>query len=63
MMSYALLIAFGMYKQTWLNDRSAYWFSTPEAWNIDDPSVFRAMMYQKIKSDLEVMNEVDSINN
>jgi hypothetical protein len=40
-----------------------FWNSTPEAWHINDPSVFGAMMYQKTMADLEVMNEVDSINN
>ncbi|MGD0581312.1 MAG: GH116 family glycosyl-hydrolase [Bacteroidales bacterium] len=58
MMSDALLTAYGLYKQTWLNDKSAYWFSTPEAWHIDDPSVFRALMYQRARAVWEVLNEV-----
>jgi uncharacterized protein (DUF608 family) len=62
MVSDALLTAFGVYKQTWLNDKSAYWFSTPEAWRIDDPSVFRALMYQRARAVWELLNEVFPVN-
>jgi hypothetical protein len=54
----ALLAAWGVYYQTWLNDSTAYWFSTPEAWRIDDPANFRALMYQRARGFWEFSMEV-----
>lgn len=54
----ALLAAWGVYYQTWLNDSTAYWFSTPEAWRIDDPTNFRALMYQRARGFWEFSMEV-----
>jgi uncharacterized protein (DUF608 family) len=47
LMATALLMAWGVYHQTWVNEKSAYWFSTPEAWRIDDPTRCRALMYMR----------------
>ena len=45
--SEALHTAWGVYRTTWLSDDHPYWFTTPEAWRIDDPAHFRALMYQR----------------
>jgi hypothetical protein len=37
MQAAALMIGWGVYRQTWVDEATAYWFSTPEAWQIDDP--------------------------
>ena len=58
LMADALLTTYGVYKQSWLNDKSAYWFNTPEAWRTDDPSVYRGLMYQRARAVWEVLNEV-----
>ncbi|HEY65378.1 MAG TPA: hypothetical protein G4O02_12490 [Caldilineae bacterium] len=54
----ALLIGWGVYQQTWLNEATAYWFSTPEAWQIDDPTRCRALMYQRARAIWELLMEV-----
>ncbi len=54
----ALLGAWGVYYQTWLNEETAYWFSTPEAWRINDPKTFRALMYQRARGIWELAMEV-----
>jgi uncharacterized protein (DUF608 family) len=59
MMADALLGAFGVYRNSWLNEKTAFWFSTPEAWSIEDPSKYRALMYQRARAVWEVLNEVD----
>lgn len=54
----ALLAAWGVYYQTWINEETAYWFSTPEAWRINDPTVYRALMYQRARGLWEFSMEV-----
>ena len=54
----AMLAAWGVYYQTWMNEDTAYWFSTPEAWRIDDPKTFRALMYQRARGVWEFAMEV-----
>jgi non-lysosomal glucosylceramidase len=54
----ALLAAWGVYYQTWRNEETAYWFSTPEAWRIDDPKSYRALMYQRARGFWEFAMEV-----
>lgn len=56
--SNAMLAAWGVYYQTWINDQTAYWFSTPEAWRIDDPRNYRALMYQRARGVWEFAMEV-----
>jgi non-lysosomal glucosylceramidase len=58
MMAGALLGAFGVYRNSWLNEKAAFWFSTPEAWLIDEPSKYRALMYQRARAVWELLNEV-----
>jgi non-lysosomal glucosylceramidase len=54
----ALLAAWGVYYTTWMNDQTAYWFSTPEAWRLADPRQFRALMYQRARAIWELAMEV-----
>ncbi len=54
----ALLAVWGVYFQTWRNEETAYWFSTPEAWRINDPKYFRALMYQRARGLWEFSMEV-----
>jgi uncharacterized protein (DUF608 family) len=54
----ALLAAWGVYYQTWMNEETAYWFSTPEAWRIDDSKNFRALMYQRARGVWELAMEI-----
>lgn len=55
----ALLAAWGVYSTTWVNERTAFWFSTPEAWRLADPTQFRALMYQRARAIWEFAMEVD----
>jgi non-lysosomal glucosylceramidase len=54
----AMLAAWGVYYQTWVNEETAYWFSTPEAWRINDPKTFRALMYQRARGAWEFAMEI-----
>lgn len=54
----ALLAGWGVYFQTWRNEQTAYWFSTPEAWRLEDPRKFRALMYQRARGIWELAMEV-----
>ena len=54
----ALLAAWGVYYETWRNDQTAYWFSTPEAWRLEDPKKCRALMYQRPRGIWELAMEV-----
>ena len=54
----ALLAAWGVYYETWANEQTAYWFSTPEAWRLEDPRRFRALMYQRARGIWELAMEV-----
>ena len=57
-----LIIGWGVYQQTWLNDKTAFWFSTPEAWNIRGPGeIRRNMMYQRARGVWELLNSVHSV--
>jgi non-lysosomal glucosylceramidase len=54
----AFLAGWGVYYQTWINEQTAYWFSTPEAWRLKDPKLFRALMYQRARGVWELAMEV-----
>ena len=54
----AALAAWGVYYQTWRNEETAYWFSTPEAWRSDDPTNYRALMYQRARGIWEFAMEI-----
>jgi non-lysosomal glucosylceramidase len=54
----ALLLGWGLYYQTWVNEQTAYWFSTPEAWRLEDPKRFRALMYQRARGIWELAMEL-----
>jgi uncharacterized protein (DUF608 family) len=54
----ALLLAWGLHYQTWVNEQTAYWFSTPEAWRLEDPRKFRALMYQRARGIWELAMEL-----
>jgi non-lysosomal glucosylceramidase len=54
----ALLAAWGVYYETWQNESTAYWFSTPEAWRLENPAKSRALMYQRARGIWELTMEV-----
>jgi hypothetical protein len=54
----ALLAAWSVYCQTWRNEEPAYWFSAPEAWRIDEPKNYRALMYQRARGVWEFAMEI-----
>jgi hypothetical protein len=58
LMTKALQTAWGAYFQTWLNEDTAFWFSTPEAWEFDDPSNFIGPQYQRPRAVWELAAEV-----
>ncbi len=58
LMADALLAGWGTYYRSWLDSKAAYWFSTPEAWRIDDPTHYRALMYQRARAIWELLLEV-----
>jgi len=55
----ALLAGWGVYFTTWMNEDTAYWFSAPEAWRLEDPKKFRALMYQRVRAIWELAMEVN----
>ncbi len=54
----ALKAAHGAYFQTWLNEETAYFFDTPEAWYADNPTQFRAQQYQRPRAIWELLLEI-----
>jgi uncharacterized protein (DUF608 family) len=54
----ALHIGWGVYRQSWLNEGTGFWFSTPEAWTLDDPGQWRALMYPRVRAIWELLMEV-----
>lgn len=54
----ALKAAYGVYYQTWINEQTAYFFDTPEAWNCDNPTQFRAQQYQRPRAIWELLLEM-----
>ncbi len=59
LMAEALLTGWGTYSRSWQDEKAAYWFSTPEAWRIDDPTRYRALMYQRARAAWELLREVE----
>jgi uncharacterized protein (DUF608 family) len=53
-----LRIGWGVYRQSWMNEKNCYWFSTPEAWRLEDPSNWRALMYPRVRAIWELLMEV-----
>lgn len=54
----ALHTAYGVYYQTWVNERTAYFFHTPEAWYNADPTQYRAEQYQRPRAVWELLLEI-----
>ncbi len=54
----ALNLGKGLWRQTWENEVTAYWFATPEAWTITDPTAYRAIFYQRARAVWELLMEV-----
>jgi uncharacterized protein (DUF608 family) len=54
----ALLIGWGVYHQSWINEKTAYWFCTPEAWRLEGPERWRALMYSRPRAIWELLMEV-----
>ncbi|UCE07554.1 MAG: T9SS type A sorting domain-containing protein, partial [bacterium] len=54
----ALKTAYGVYYQTWVNEETAYYFNTPEAWHYSNPKRFRAQQYQRPRSIWELLLEI-----
>ncbi|HWH58612.1 MAG TPA: GH116 family glycosyl-hydrolase [Terriglobales bacterium] len=57
LMKNALLAAKGAYFQSWQNEETAFWFSTPEAWRIEDPTNFVGPQYQRPRAIWELAAE------
>jgi uncharacterized protein (DUF608 family) len=55
----ALHIGWGVYQQSWMNEKTGYWFSTPEAWTLKDPALWRALMYPRVRAIWELLMEVN----
>jgi uncharacterized protein (DUF608 family) len=58
MQAAALLIGWGVHQQSWINKKTAYWFCTPEAWRLEDPGKWRALMYPRPRAIWELLMEV-----
>jgi non-lysosomal glucosylceramidase len=58
LMQRALQTAYGVYYQTWVNERTAYLFNTPEAWHYADPAQYRAEQYQRPRAVWELLLEI-----
>ncbi len=62
---WGLQTGYGVYYQTWVNEETAYFFNTPEAWSSTNPAVFRAQQYQRPRAIwellLEIKNPFDSL--
>jgi uncharacterized protein (DUF608 family) len=54
----ALHIGWGTYLQSWMNGKNGYWFSTPEAWRLENPAIWRALMYPRVRAIWELLMEV-----
>jgi non-lysosomal glucosylceramidase len=59
MQACALMLAWGVYQQTWCNEATGFWFNTPEAWDIADPTIARAPLYQRARAIWELLMELD----
>lgn len=53
-----LRIGWGVYRQSWANPRNCYYFSTPEAWRLENPAVWRALLYPRARAIWELLMEV-----
>ncbi len=58
LVSRALKTAYGVYYQTWINERTAYFFNTPEAYYADTTVLFRAQQYQRPRAIWELLLEI-----
>ena len=54
----ALKTAYGIYYQTWVNEETAYFFNTPEAWHYSNPARYRAQQYQRPRAIWELLLEI-----
>ncbi|HVO76050.1 MAG TPA: GH116 family glycosyl-hydrolase [Ignavibacteriaceae bacterium] len=54
----ALKTAYGVYYTTWINEQTAYFFNTPEAWNSSAPTQYRAQQYQRPRAVWELLLEI-----
>jgi len=55
---HALKTAYGVYYTTWINEQTAYFFNTPEAWNSSNPRQYRAQQYQRPRAVWELLLEI-----
>ena len=58
LVSRALKTAHGVYYQTWINEQTAYFFDTPEAWNCVTLTSYRAQQYQRPRAIWELLLEI-----
>ena len=61
LMKKALLTGKGTYMQCWLTDENGFWFSSPEAYWINEMPKVRALMYQRTRGIWELMREVANL--
>jgi len=58
LLEHGMKTAYGVYYQTWLNEETAYFFDTPEAWRYDNPRNYRAQQYQRPRAVWELLLEI-----
>lgn len=58
LIDFALDTAFGVYHTTYVNEKTAYFFSTPEAWNLKNPLHSRNWMYQRARGAWELIKSI-----
>jgi hypothetical protein len=55
----ALTTGYGVYRTTYDDDRTAFWFDTPALWiptgNLEEPVVYRAAGYQRCRGAWELL--------
>ena len=54
----ALTTGYGVYRTTYEDDRTAFWFDTPALWLPEFPSPFRAAGYQRCRAAWELLSAV-----
>jgi hypothetical protein len=54
----ALATAYGVYRTTYEDDDTAFWFATPALWMPDTPFRYRAAAYQRSRAVWELLVSV-----
>lgn len=57
---YGLRLGHDLWRTTWAEDTTGYWFGAPEAWDTDDPTHCRVPMYQRVRAIWELLNAARS---